>query len=137
MALMLQSLFRGLVSGMPLLLSPLLSDFSGLLQADYPRCPNFFVHCFLKIIFMSTDGASLTTMPGGWYHCSLHKQSSSHATSDLINQSALSHPAEEYLPQTIRSNQLNININQLSSPLASNSLHNCSILLLNKNNDCM
>ena len=33
---MLQSLFRGLVSGMLLLLSPLLSDFSGLLPADYP-----------------------------------------------------------------------------------------------------
>ena len=51
-----------------------------------------------EALLMSTDGASLTTMPGGWYHCSLHKQSSSHATSDLINQSALSHPAEESLP---------------------------------------
>ena len=50
-----------------------------------------------EALLMSTDGASLTTMPGGWCHCSLHEQSSSHATSDLINQSALSYLAEESL----------------------------------------
>ena len=48
-----------------------------------------------EALLMSTDSASLTTSPSGWCHRSLHKQSSSHATSDLINQSALSYLAEE------------------------------------------